>query len=147
MNHGINVDGLELFYEHYGPQRGYLVGEHKVGRWRGEHTETITLNKNEEIKAIETGIDLRRIMASSIKSPSSRTEEGFRIPAFTGEEKTDQRKTIEAPRVRGIFGRTGALVHALGLSYLALATDAKSREYLLAMEPYLFPDYDYGIIK
>ena len=49
--------------------------------------------------------------------------------------------------MRGIFGRTGALVHALGLSYLALATDAKSREYLLAMEPYLFPDYDYGIIK
>ena len=86
-------------------------------------------------------------MASSVKSPSSRTEEGFRIPAFTGEAKTDQRKTIEAPRVRGIFGRTGALVHALGLSYLALATDAKSREYLLAMEPYLFPDYDYGIIK
>ena len=30
---------------------------------------------------------------------------------------------------------------------VALADDAKSREYLLAMEPYLFPDYEYGIIK
>ena len=59
VNHGINVDGLELFYEHYGPPRGYVVGEHKhkVGRWRGEHTDTITLNKDEEIKTIETGIN------------------------------------------------------------------------------------------
>jgi hypothetical protein len=45
-----------------------------------------------------------------------------------------------------MFGRTGAYVHGLGLSYVGLATGAKSREYLLAMEPYLFPEYDYGII-
>jgi hypothetical protein len=149
VNHGINVDGLELFYEHYGPPRGYVVGEHKhkVGRWRGEHTDTITLNKDEEIKTIETGIDSKTDNGIVRQVAFVTNRRRFPDTGFYGRAKTDQRKTIEAPRVRGIFGRTGALVHALGLSYLALATDAKSREYLLAMEPYLFPDYDYGIIK
>ncbi|MGH6853186.1 MAG: hypothetical protein ACREDJ_08350, partial [Methylocella sp.] len=55
-------------------------------------------------------------------------------------------KTIEAPRVRGIIGSSGAYVHRLGLAYAALASNANSREYLLAMEPSLFPEGDYGII-
>ena len=32
------------------------------------------------------------------------------------------------------------------LTRFGLANDAISREFLLAMEPYLFPDYDYGVI-
>jgi hypothetical protein len=38
------------------------------------------------------------------------------------------------------------LVDGLGLSYLGLADDTVSREFLLAMEPYLFLDRDYGAI-
>jgi hypothetical protein len=148
VNHGENVDGLELSYEHYESNIGYAVGEHKVGRWRGEHTDTITLRGDEEITAIEAGIDSKKD-EGVVRQVAFKTNIR-RFPGqtgFYGRFKTDQHKTIEAPRVRGIFGHTGAFVHGLGLSYVALADDAKSREYLLAMEPYLFPDYEYGIIK
>ena len=80
------------------------------------------------------------------------TSAGVRYPnsdGFYGRNKgsKDVLKTIEAPRVRGIVGSNGAYIHRLGLSYAALDADAKSREYLLAMEPYLFPDGDYGIVN
>jgi MAC/Perforin domain/Jacalin-like lectin domain len=147
VNHGINVDGLELSYEHYESNIGYAVGEHKFGGWRGEHTDTITLKEDEEITAIEAGIDSKTDNGIVRQVAFVTNRRRFPDTGFYGRAKTDQRKTIEAPRVRGIFGRTGALVHALGLSYLGLADDATSREYLLAMEPYLFPESDYGIIK
>lgn len=168
MNHGINVDGLELSYEQYERTRevapgvgsqgsgrdghevgvaGYWLGQHRVGQWRGEHNDTITLKRDEEITAIEAGIDSKTDNGIVRQVAFVTNRRRFPDSGFYGRAKTDQRETIEAPRVRGIFGRTGALVHALGLSYLGLADDAKSREYLLAMEPYLFPDSDYGIIK
>jgi hypothetical protein len=182
VNHGINVDGLELSYEQYERTRevapgvgsqgsgrdghevgvaaerrlehwvanvagGYWLGQQRVGQWRGEHNDTITLKRDEEITAIEAGIDSKTDNGIVRQVAFVTNRRRFPDSGFYGRAKTDQRETIEAPRVRGIFGRTGTLVHALGLSYLGLADDAKSREYLLAMEPYLFPDSDYGIIK
>ena len=62
---------------------------------------------------------------------------------YYGRAHVDEYKMIEAPRVRGLFGWKGDLVHSVGLNYLALSDSAKSRAYLLAMEPYLFPRRDY----
>jgi hypothetical protein len=57
---------------------------------------------------------------------------------FYGENrgrKKDEFKTIHVPRVRGIDGANGAYVHRIGLAYAQLDGNAKSREFLLAMEP------------
>ena len=51
--------------------------------------------------------------------------------------------TIEGLRVRGLYGYCEDYIHSLGFKYLRLA-DVPHREYLLAMEPYLFPTRDYG---
>ena len=149
VNHGENVDGLELSYELYGEdgKTTTTVSTGRIGPWRGEHTATIKLRADEEITAIDAGIDSKRDNGILRQVAFVTNRRRFPDTGFYGRFRADQFKTIEAPRVRGICGRTGSLIHSLGLSYLGPAADAKSREYLLAMEPYLFPEYDYGIIK
>ena len=57
-------------------------------------------------------------------------------------------RTIKAPRVTGLFGWHGTgygsqPIYSIGLEFLVLADNTKSRDFLLAMEPFLFPDHIY----
>jgi hypothetical protein len=147
VNHGENFDGLALSQEFYvegGKTTTVQTG--RIGRWRGEHTDTIKLKEDEEITSIEGGIDSDRDDGRLRQVAFVTNRRRFPDTGFYGRFRATHFKTVQVPRVRGMFGRTGAFVHGLGLSYVGLATGAKSREYLLAMEPYLFPEYDYGII-
>jgi hypothetical protein len=54
---------------------------------------------------------------------------------------------LEAPRVRAVVGSFDNVVHELRLRYLQLSDQADTRDYLLAIEPYLFPTGDYGEIS
>jgi MAC/Perforin domain len=169
VNHGVNFDGLRWWFELYDTASADAISRAQrnadphstgsqfgrpvvidTGRWigahGGEHEDTIELQADEEITAIELGTDASGgVVKIAFKTNKNRYpgDEGF-----YGRARVDKYTTIEAPRVRGFFGYKGARVHGIGLLYLGLGDDAKSREYLLAMEPYLFPDsHDYGIIK
>ena len=42
----------------------------------------------------------------------------------------------------GLFGWKGDLIYSIGFEFQMLANNAKSREFLLAMEPFLFSNRD-----
>jgi hypothetical protein len=173
--HGINFDGLRWWFElhdaasadainrtqrladphskstEFGKRVGIDTGVvidtgGWIGAHGGEHKDTIELRPDEEITSIEVGTDSTGgVVKIAFKTNKNRypNDEGF-----YGRAQVDKYTTIEAPRVKGFFGYKSKLVHGIGLSYLGLADNAESREYLLAMEPYLFPDYnDYGLVK
>jgi hypothetical protein len=50
-------------------------------------------------------------------------------------------------RVRGIDGVNSPYVHRIGRAYMQVDGNAKSREFLLAMEPLPFPDANCGIVS
>ena len=148
-----DVNGLQWSYTRYG--EGEKITESgKYGKFKsnwqtgkGQKGTPIILKEDEEIIAIEAGIDLQS--AGIIKQIAFETNRK-RWPGdkgYYGRNRVDHYKTIKAPRVRGLYGSADNLIHSVGLNYLGLASDADSREYLLAMEPYLFPDYDYGVIE
>lgn len=151
-----DVNGLQWIYELYGEgSEKTTTGESgRYGKFRsnwqtgkGQKGTPVILKADEEIIAIEAGID--RQSGGIIKQIAFVTNRK-RWPSdkgYYGRSRVDYYKTITAPRVRGLFGSAENLVHSVGLNYLGLANDANSRDYLLAMEPYLFPDYDYGIVE
>ena len=47
-------------------------------------------------------------------------------------------------RVLVLRGDYGSFIHAIGLTYLDLDANTKSRGLLLALEPFLYPTGDYG---
>jgi hypothetical protein len=58
---------------------------------------------------------------------------------------------ITANRVRGFHGSSGGkggsgYLHSIGFLHLKLADNVMGRDYLLAMEPYLFPTQNYGYL-
>jgi hypothetical protein len=150
VQYGGCLDRMKVVYDVY-------AGNGKTTKpfetnWVGSDTGKkghIALKNNEEITAIETWVDPTK-EGGLVQQVAFRTNLGRRFPSidgFYGEQRgrtKDVSKTIEVPRVRGITGSNGAYIHRLGLTYAALDANAKSREYLLAMEPYLFPDGDYG---
>lgn len=148
-----DVNGLQWVYEVYGDGATTSAESGRYGKFRsnwqtgkGQKGTPIILKEDEEIIAIEAGIDLQS--AGIIKQIAFVTNRK-RWPGdkgYYGRSRVDRYKTIKAPRVRGLFGSAENLIHSVGLNYLGLANDANSREYLLAMEPYLFPDYDYGVV-
>jgi hypothetical protein len=155
VNYGDHFDGLQWSYEVYGEggktttaATGRDIGAHRGDKETGRPgIPAIKLRPDEELTAIEAGIDqkdggvLKRIafVTNRRRWPDE--------TGYYGRGRVDDYKTIRAPRVRGMFGKKSGWVHAVGLSYLGLADDEKWREYLLAMEPSLFPDYDYGIVE
>ena len=168
LNHGKNLDGLEvrfeypgagekrLFHPFPGPEtpktlRGVWSSRwgNRIGYWKGEHTEEIIFAEDEELTAIEAGIDakgeMRRVafVTNRQRYPST---DFYPNSNYAGSPKTDRVERIEAPRVRSLFGTYGYYINSLGLSHLGLADSAKSREYLLAMEPNLFPTGKYYYI-
>lgn len=153
VKYGGCLDALRVSYEVFAD--GGRKTETVTTKWAGSTdaggaNDSIKLKDDEEITAIETWIDPKRDNGVVLRA-AFRTSRGARYPAdgFYGRNKGqgEEFKTVEAPRVRGIMGSSGAYIHRLGVSYAALATNAKSREYLLAMEPFLFPERDYGIIS
>jgi hypothetical protein len=149
-----DVNGLQWTYEQYDGKKITKGESGRYGRFRsnfqtgvGQKGTPIILKEDEELVAIEAGID--RQSAGIIKQIAFVTNRK-RWPGDTGyygRSRVDYYKTITAPRVRGFFGSAENLIHSVGLKYVGLANDANSREFLLAMEPYLFPDYDYGVVE
>jgi hypothetical protein len=158
-----NVDALKLSY------RVYTLPFHGIGQYstevvtgpyygndRGKSYErTIDFSPGEEIRALEVWVD-PDLDEGVLRSLAIKTNKGRRLPNATGfygaNPKPGQSKPkpgylfeiIEAPRVRALRGYSGAFVHSIGLMYLDLDANAKSRGFLLAMEPFLYPTGDYG---
>jgi hypothetical protein len=149
-----DVNGLQWTFEQYDGKKITRGESGRYGKFRsnwqtgtGQKGTPIILKEDEELVAIEAGID--RQSAGIIKQIAFVTNRK-RWPGdkgYYGRNRVDYYKTITAPRVRGLFGSAENLIHSVGLNYLGLANDANSREFLLAMEPYLFPDYDYGVVE
>jgi MAC/Perforin domain len=156
LRHGGCLDALRLTYEVYtdGGKNTKTVTTKWVGSTDAGKPVNIKLKDGEELAAIETWTDPTRDgwPGGLLQQVAFVTNTKRRFPndtGFYGENKgrkKDVFKTIEAPRVRGIDGSNGAYVHRIGLAYAALDGNAKSREFLLAMEPFLFPEGVYGMI-
>ncbi len=151
VNHGDNVDGIKWTHEFYPMsgqpdtgQVGFDDGQ-GIGRWRGEHTNTIRLAPDERVTAVEGGCDPG---GNTMRRVAIRTNKG-RYPdvGFYGRAgSASEVKIIQAPRVLGFQGFKSALVHGMGLSYLRLSDDTHSADFLERIEPILFPTRDYGPI-
>ena len=100
------------------------------------------LEFDEEIASVETWSNnlLRRV--------AFKTTKGRRFPASPnefygrGEGGKLEYAEIEAPRVCGLVGNSGKVVDSIGLRYRDLADGdhkPKSRNFLIELEPYLFP--------
>jgi hypothetical protein len=149
-----HVDGLQLTYGLYsGPGGDWSFPKTTVsgryGRDRGTDYDfpAITFEDDEFISGLEVWVDEKKDKGT-LRAMAVRTSYGKRWPGDTGFYGTNQKKgdsfyLIEAPRVRALRGYVGDFIHALGLGYLDLATKT-SRNFLLAMEPYLFPTGDFG---
>jgi MAC/Perforin domain len=152
VNREGNIDGMKLNYEVYAPG-GFSVVQDKVGKDRGNSYDVTVppfnkeFNPGEAIVTINARVDSKADKGTgSLKQIQFITNDGNKYPGdkdFYGKNKWDTEVEITAPRVRGIYGYTGAYVHCIGLMYLQLAKSVSSRDYLLAMEPYLFPTQQY----
>lgn len=143
INHGLNVDGLEWWYEYSDGstvETGAWIGGHS-----GENTDTIPLAKDEELIAIEAGVHDEKIQQIAFVTSKKRYPG---LSGYYGRNRAQNFKTITAPRVTGLFGWHGTgwrtkPIYSVGFEFKMLANDTKSREFLLAMEPFLFPDHVY----
>ncbi len=140
VNHGINIDGLRVTYE-------LTDGHRKQTPWagwrHGEHNDTVgPLPFDEDITSIEVGY------RAVVRQLAFRTSRGRRFPApgkYYGRGEDGEQltyTTIQAPRICGIVGNHEDLIIGIGLRYYELTNDPrriKSRNFLLEMEPYLFP--------
>jgi hypothetical protein len=151
VNHGENFDGLEWTYELY-PEAGKptegIVGDHAggrgLGRWRGEHTDRIALAEDEIVTCIEAGCDrdngtVRKIAIQTNKRRYPRER-------YFGRAEVAEFHNLAAPRIVGFHGFKATLVHCIGPCSLSLSGDTISPDFLLALEPELFPDRRYGPI-
>jgi len=154
-----NLDGLRLTFEEHQPGSGTkLTTTPWFGKDRGvQHTRTIDLlmsttpgdDQNERLLGIRARVDSKHNIGPAVRALAfETTEKRYPDPGrFYGTNKCDQEVYISAPRIRGLFGRTGAWMHSIGVRYLHLGNSVKvDREYLLTMEEFLFPDGDYGIV-
>jgi hypothetical protein len=146
IKHGDDVGKLQVSYRNAGAAE--ILTTPWFGGADSDRTDTVTFRQGEEITGLSAAIDDNGIM----KAVSIKTSADLSYPnqaAYYGKagraEDGWSFKTIEAPRVRGVYGSYSKLVHSMGLIYLALSADVDSREFLLAMEPYLFPDRDYRV--
>jgi hypothetical protein len=155
LRHGGTLDALRLHFEVYTDENSKNTKD-VTSKWVGSTDAgslvNIKLKKGEELTAIETWTDPTR-QEGLLQQVAFVMNTKRRFPddtGFYGEAKTrknDVFKIIHVPRVRGIDGSNGAYVHRIGLAYAALDGNARSREFLLAMEPFLFPDSNYGIVS
>jgi len=136
VNHGINIDGLRVTYELTNGQRKEMPW---LGYRKGENNDTVELAFDEEISSIEVGFSdvVKRLAFNTTQEdvfPESPNSYYGR-----GEGKLQYTK-IEAPRVCGLVGSAWAVIDSIGLRYRELAEQGvASRDFLLEMEPNLFP--------
>jgi hypothetical protein len=159
VNHGENLDGLEWTYELY-PEAGKptegRVGDHAaghgLGRWRGEHTDRITLAADEIVTCIEVGCDRKEpgcdYNNGTVRKIAIQTNKR-RYPQerYFGRANAAEFHNLAAPRIVGFHGFKSALVHCIGPCNLMLSTETSSPDFLLALEPELFPDRRYGPLE
>lgn len=146
-----NVDGLRIGYSiAMGGNTAPASYAATYGNHRGEQFDQppITLKPGEKISSIEAWVDpdadggtLRRIAFNTNRGARYPDDKGFY--GFFHKEH-DQFKIITAPRVRALRGYSDKLIRSIGLTYLDLAANAPSRQFLLAMEPFLFPTGNFG---
>ena len=121
-----DVNGLQWSYTLYGEgekttesgRYGKFQSNWQTGR--GQKGTPIILKEDEEIIAIEAGIDLQS--AGIIKQIAFVTNRK-RWPGdkgYYGRNRVDHYKTIKAPRVRGLYGSAENLIYSVGLNYLGL---------------------------
>jgi len=142
VNHGINIDGLKVTYEFRNGKREEMK---EVGRHHGERDDVVgPLDFDEQISSIETAISTKS--DHFLRRLAFNTTKGRRFPKSPNDyygrgEVGEQLEyiTIEAPRVCTIVGNAGKIVDSIGLGYRQLKTGVVSREFLLQLEPYLFP--------
>jgi hypothetical protein len=166
VNHDGNVDGLKLNYEVYGVrppsggvvysmnESGTYLTQDKLGNDRGRQYDATVPPFNKDFNPGETILTINtRLDASSDKNGILRqiqlvTNEGNTYPSdtgFFGKNKWLDERAITVLRARGICGYGSDYVRSIGLTYLRLSDNIESRDYMLAMEPYLFPDQDYEV--
>jgi hypothetical protein len=153
-----NVDGLKLTQMVYtgakfsGPgksERTAVVATIKNDQ--SHYWEPIELDPNELITALEVWIDKKTDPKKpTVHALAIKTSRGNRYPRAGGfygtnlDEKKHTYELIEAPRVRTLSAYKGRYIHGIGLVYLDVADSADSRNFLIAMDPILFPNSDYG---
>lgn len=152
VNHGENFDGLKWTCELYpdgGKPTELVIGDpdggNGLGRWRGEHTDRITLAQDEIVTCIEAGCDrdngtVRKIAIQTNKRRYPRER-------YFGRADVAEFHNLAAPRIVGFHGFKSTLVHCIGPCCLSLSGDTVSPDFLLALEPELFPDRRYGPLK
>jgi hypothetical protein len=171
VNHDGNVDGMKLNYEVYFgqipggevvSQMGGAPSQDKVGIDRGKDYDSLVppfeqngFNPGETVVTIRATVDTKSVRDVEIlRQAQFITNEGRIYPnvdGFYGKTKGDKTVEITANRVRGFHGSSGGkggsgYLHSIGFLHLKLADNVMGRDYLLAMEPYLFPTQNYGYL-
>ena len=149
-----HVDGLQLEYEIYrvGAKDWYAPTMNAAGRYGRDRTSyewpAITFEPDEFISALEVWVDEKKDKGT-MRAMAIRTTKGKRWPNDSGFygtnfiRKENKFHVIMAPRVRALRGYIGDFIHAIGLGYLDIQP-IPSRNYLIAMEPDLFPTGNFG---
>jgi hypothetical protein len=108
--------------------------------------ETITTIKAE----VDTMKDPNRPILRRVQFVTNLGRVFPNVGEYFGKNAGDKPVEITANRVRGFHGSfggtTGGYIHSLGFMYLKLDNTVSGRDYLLAMEPYLFPNLNYGVV-
>ena len=152
-----HVDGLQLEYEVYMPllaKDWYTPTRNVFGRYGKDRTSyewpAITFEPDEFISALEVWVDEKKDMGT-MRAMAIRTTKGKRWPNDSGFygtnfiRKENKFHVVMAPRVRALRGYIGDFIHAIGLGYLDIQP-IPSRNYLIAMEPDLFPTGNFGAL-
>lgn len=150
VNSAQNIDGLKIQFqvathELNGKVSKPILVEEKYGWDRGPSWDKlITFPNRDEIVKLCCKVDSKRDngIVTGIRFEMF-SGASFPASGFYGSNPGDQEIEISAPRVRGIFGRSGKRAHSFGLVYLDLQEHAESRNFLLAIEAYLFEDRNY----
>jgi Jacalin-like lectin domain len=143
---------------HSGPLTMYV--QDKVGNGRGDRYDSRVpefekdgFSPDETITTIKAMVDETTAKRPILRRLQFITNRGRIFPnvgEYYGKNVGDKLVEITANRVRGIHGsfggETGQYVHSLGFVYLKLDNTVPGRDYLLAMEPYLFPNQNYGVV-
>jgi hypothetical protein len=133
----------------------------KVGNGRGDRYDSSVPEFEKEgfspgetittiMAKVDTMTDPNRPILRQLQFITNRGRIFPNVGEYYGKKAGDKIVEITADRVRGLHGsyggKTGGYVHSLGFVYLKLDNTVTGRDYLLAMEPYLFPHQNYGAV-
>ena len=139
---------------------GTIEVQDKVGVDRRGHNSVVPPFEKNGFSPGETVVTIRATVDTKtdkkvevLKQVQFITNEGRiypKVDGFYGKTKGDKTVEITANRVRGfhgfVGGKTARYLQSIGFLNLKLADNVMGRDYILAMEPYLFPTQDYGAL-